>query len=278
MSKGYLLSILFHLAVFLLLIININFLKPHKKLTYQKISIHIGPVKKEPLTNSPKEIPEKKIIKAISEIPQKIQITESMNSKIPESKDKKEPVTKKNNEIKEKIRALPPKETPKKKMNKKELQKTNTQKLQQERKQKIPQKNTAYTKKLPDSTKKKKVEKQEPGEDIFSKLVNDSNPVNLNNTSAVLDENDDLKIKEQLQRHWNQTPCLDNMVIEVEIMIDGNCNIIYRSLKNTSISSAQLRACAESALKATQKVDKLELDVKSCKKYNQELMNINFNK
>ena len=44
------------------------------------------------------------------------------------------------------------------------------------------------------------------------------------------------------------------------------------------MSSAQLRACAESALKATQKTDKIELDDKSCKKYNQELMKITFNK
>jgi hypothetical protein len=303
MSKGYLVSILFHLAVFLLLIININFLKPPKKLTYQKFSIHIGPVKKEPSTNLPKESPEKKITKEAPEIPQKKEIIEPMNSKTPEKKITKEapeipqkkeiiepmnsktpkkkitkeaPEIKKNNEIKEKVKEPIPKE--KKKINKKESQKANTQKLQQEKKEKITKKNATDTKKLPDSAEEKKVAKQEPMEDIFSKLVDNSEPVNLNNTSAVLDENDRLMIQEQLKKHWNSTPCLDDMPIEVEIILDGNCNIIYRSLKNAYASSAQLRACAESALKSTQKIDKIELEDKSCKKYNQQLMKITFNK
>ena len=311
MSKGYLVSILFHLAVFLLLIININFLKPPKKLTYQKFSIHIGPVKKEPSTNLPKESPEKKITKETPEVPQKKEIVESANSKTlekkitketpevpqkkeivesansktlekkitkeaPEIKDKKKPGIKKNNEIKEIVKELPPIE--KKKTNKKELEKANTQKLQQEKKQKIPEKNATDTKKLSDLTKEKKVAKQEPIKDIFSNVADNSEPINLNNTSAVLDENDLSKIQEQLKKHWNSTPCLDGMQTEVEIILDGNCNIIYRSLKNTSTSSAQLRACAESALKATQKTDKIDLDDKSCKKYNQELMKITFNK
>ena len=167
MSKGYLVSILFHLAVFLLLIININFLKPPKKLTYQKFSIHIGPVKKEPSTNLPKESPEKKITKGAPEIPQKKEIIEPMNSKTPEKKitkeaseikDKKKPEIKKNNEIKEIVKELPPIE--KKKTNKKELEKAITQKLQQEKKQKIPEKNATDTKKLSDLTKEKKVAKQ----------------------------------------------------------------------------------------------------------------------
>ena len=282
MNKGYLLSILFHLAVFLLLIININFLKPPKKLTYQKFSIHIGPVKKEPSTNLPKETPEvpqkkeivesansktteKKITKETPEVPQKKEIVESTNSKTtekkitkeaPKNEDKKKPIIKKNNEVKEKVKELPPKE----------------------KKGEITKKNTTDTKKLSGLTKEKKVAKQEPIEDIFSKLVDNSEPINLNNTSAVLDENDLSKIQEQLKKHWNSTPCLDGMQTEVEIILDGNCNIIYRSLKNTSMSSAQLRACAESALKATQKTDKIELDDKSCKKYNQELMKIIFNK
>ena len=290
MSKGYLVSILFHLAVFLLLIININFLKPPKKLTYQKFSIHIGPVKKEPSTNLPKESPEKKITKGAPEIPQKKEIIEPMNSKTsekkitkeaPEIKDKKKPEIKKNNEIKEKVKEPIPKE--KKKINKKESQKANTQKLQQEKlqqekKEKITKKNATDTKKLPDLTKEKKVAKQEPIKDIFSNVADNSEPVNLNNTSAVLDENDLSKIQEQLKKHWNSTPCLDDMPIEIEIIIDGNCNIINRTLKNAYASSAQLRACAESALKSTQKIDKLELESESCKKYNQEIMKINFNK
>ena len=68
------------------------------------------------------------------------------------------------------------------------------------------------------------------------------------------------------------------MLVEVEIMIDANCNIINRSLNNSYTSSSQLRACAESALKSTQKVYKLELDSKICKKHSQELMNIIFQK
>jgi hypothetical protein len=303
MSKGYLVSILFHLAVFLLLIININFLKPPKKLTYQKFSIHIGPAKKEPSANLPKESPEKKITKEVPEIPQKKEIIEPINSKTPEKKITKEipeipqkkeiieptnsktpekkitkeiPEIKKNNEIKEKVKEPILKE--KKKINKKESKKANTQKLQQEKKQKIPKKNATDTKKLPDSAEEKKVAKQEPMEDIFSKLVDNSEPVNLNSTPAVLDENDRLMIQEQLKKHWNSTPCLDDMPIEVEIILDGNCNIIYRSLKNAYPSSAQLRACAESALKSTQKIDKIELEDKSCKKYNQQLMKITFNK
>ncbi|WP_236870090.1 hypothetical protein [Candidatus Bandiella numerosa] len=286
MSKGYLLSILFHLAVFLLLIININILKPPKKLTYQKFSIHIGPVKKEPSTNLPKDSPEKKITKEIPEIPQKKEIVQPANSKTPEKKitkevpekeDKKKPVIKKNNAIKEIVKEPPAIE--KKKVNKKELQKTNTQKLQQEKKQKIPKKDAIDTKKLPDLTKEKKVAKQEPVKDIFSNVADNSEPVNLNNTYAVLDENDRLRIQEQLQKHWNSTPCLEGMQTEVEIILDGNCNIIHRALKNAYTSSAQLRACAESALKSTQKIDKIELDeAKSCKKYNQELIKIYFNK
>ena len=127
--------------------------------------------------------------------------------------------------------------------------------------------------------KKKKIEKQKPKEDIFLKLVGDgTSSTHLNIAEANLNENDDRKIQEQLQKHWNKIPCLSNMLIEVEIMIDSNCNLINRSLKNNYTSSSQLRACAESALKATQKVDKLELDPKSCKKYSQELMVMDFNK
>ena len=272
MHKGYLLSILFHLTVFLLLVMNVNLLEKPKKISYQKFSIHIGPIKKDPPKSPQLEKDITKITQIAPEITKKLDTTNITDSKQNEIKEKKDIVIEKQNEIKEKVKEIPPKEI--KKIEKKEVPKGNTQK----KPQKISKKSTPNKKKSPPSTKKKKVEKQKPKEDIFSKLVGNNTPVNLNTKAANLNENDRLKITEQLQKHWNITPCLSDMPIDVEIMIDSNCNIINRSLKKNYTSSSQLRACAESALKATQKVDKLELDPKSCKKYSQELMDINFNK
>ncbi len=267
MQKGYLLSILFHLTVFLLLVMNVNLLKKPKKISYQKFSIHIGPIKKE----LPKTPPlEKDVTKITPETPKKLDITDTSDSKQNEKKDiqiEKQP------EIKEKVKEIPPKEV--KKIEKKELPKDNAQK----KSKKIEKKRPTNKKKLPSSTKKEKVKKPKPKEDIFSKLVGNNPPVNLKAKTTTLGENDLLKIKKQLQKHWNQTPCLSNMIVEVEIIIDANCNIISRSLKKNYTSSSQLRACAESSLKATQKEDKLELDdPKNCKKHSHELISINFEK
>lgn len=272
MHKGYLLSILFHLTVFLLLVMNVNLLKKTKKISYQKFSIHIGPIKKD-LPKPPQlEKDITKITQIAPEITIKLDPTNIADSKQNEIKEKKDTVIEKQNEIKEKVKEIPPKEI--KKIEKKEAPKDNAQKNLQ----KISKKSTPNKKKSPPSTKKKKVEKQKPKEDIFSKLVGNTPPVNLNTKSATLDENDLLKIQEQLKKHWNTTPCSNDMSVVVKIMIDANCNIINRSLNNSYTSSSQLRACAESALKATQKVDKFELDPKSCKKYSQEFMVIDFNK
>ena len=271
MHKGYLLSILFHLTVFLLLVMNVNLLKKTKKISYQKFSIHIGPIKKD-LPKPPQlEKDITKITQIAPEITKKLDTTNIADSKQNEIKEKKDTVIEKQNEIKEKVKEIPPKEI--KRIEKKEAPKDNAQKNPQ----KISKKSTPNKKKSPPSTKKKKVEKQKPKEDIFSKLVGNTPPVNLNTKSATLDENDLLKIKAQLKKHWNTTPCSNDTVV-VEIMIDANCNIINRSLNNSYTSSSQLRACAESALKATQKVDKFELDPKSCKKYSQELIVMDFNK
>jgi len=272
MHKGYLLSILFHLTVFLLLVMNVNLLKKPKKISYQKFSIHIGPIKKD-LPKTPQlEKDVTKITPIAPEATKKLDPINIADSKQNENKDKKNIVIEKQNVIKEKMREIPPKEI--KKIEKKEVPKDNAQK----KPQKIEKKSTTNKKKLPPSTKQKKVKKQKPKEDIFSKLVGNAPSANLNTKAANLNENDRLKIKEQLQKHWNNTPCLSDMLVEVEIMIDANCNIINRSLNNSYTSSSQLRACAESALKSTQKVDKLELDSKICKKHSQELMNIIFQK
>lgn len=270
MQKGYILSILFHLIVFLLLVVNVNLLKKLKKISYQKFSIHIGPIKKDLPKTPPLEKEVTKITPIAPETIKKLDTTSTADAKQTENKDKKDIVIEKQKEIKEKVKEIPPKEI--KKIEKKEVPKDNTQK----KPQKISKKSTPNKKKLSPSTKKKKVEKQKPKEDIFSKLVGNTPPVNLNTKEANLNENDYRKIQEQLQKHWNKTPCLSDMLIEVEIMIDSNCNLINRSLKNTYPSSSQLRACAESALKATQKVDKLELELKSCKKHSHQLMNIKF--
>ena len=272
MQKGYILSILFHLIVFLLLVVNVNLLKKPKKISYQKFSIHIGPIKKDLPKTPPLEKEVTKITPIAPETIKKLDTTSTADAKQTENKDKKDIVIEKQKEIKEKVKEIPPKEI--KKIEKKEVPKDNTQK----KPQKISKKSTPNKKKLSPSTKKKKVEKQKPKEDIFSKLVANTPPVNLNTKAATLDENDLLKIKEQLKKHWNTTPCSSDMLVVVKIMIDANCNVINRSLNNSYTSSSQLRACAESALKATQKVDKLELDPKSCKKYSQELMVMDFNK
>lgn len=254
MHKGYLLSTLFHLTVFLLLAINVNLLKKPKKISYQKFSIHIGPIKKDPPKSPQLEKDITKITQIAPEITEKLDTTTITDSKQNEIKEKKDIVIEKQNEIKEEVKEIPPKEI-----------------------KKISKKSAPNKNKSPPSKKKKKVEKQKPKEDIFSKLVGNTPPVNLNTKAATLDENDLLKIQAQIKKHWNTTPCSNDMLVVVEIMIDANCNIINRSLNNSYTSSSQLRACAESTLKATQKVDKLELeDPKSCKKYSQELININF--
>jgi outer membrane biosynthesis protein TonB len=269
MHKGYILSILFHITVFLLLALNVNLLKNPKKISYQKFSIHIGPIKKAPPESPQLEKEVTKTTPIAAEIVKKLDKTSATNTKQPENKNKKDTVIEK--EIKEKVKEISPKEI--KKITKKEVPKDNTQK----KPKKISKKSTSNKKKLSPPIKKKKIEKQKPKEDIFSKLVGDgTSSTHLNTTEANLNENDDRKIREQLQKHWNKTPCLSNMLIEVEIMMDSNCNLINRSLKNNYTSSSQLRACAESALKATQKVDKLALELKSCKKHSHQLMNIKF--
>ena len=270
MHKGYLLSILFHLTVFLLLVVNVNLLKKPKKINYQKFSIHIGPIKKEPPKAPLLEKDVTKITPIAPETIKKLDTRSTADVKQNENKDKKDIVIEKQNEIKEKVKEIPPKEI--KKVEKKEVPKDNTQKEPQ----KISEKSTSNKKKLTPLSKKKKVKKQKPKEDIFSKLIGDGASSHLNTKEANLNEKDYQKIKEQLQKHWNKTPCLNDILIEVEIMIDSNCNLINRSLKNNYLSSSQLRACAESALKATQKVDKLELELKSCKKHSHQLMNIKF--
>ena len=278
MHKGYLLSILFHLTVFLLLVMNVNLLKKPKKISYQKFSIHIGPIKKDPPKPPQLEKDITKITQIAPEITKKLDTTNITDSKQNEIKEKKDIVIEKQNEIKEKVKEITPKEI--KKIEKKEVPKDNTQK----KPQKISKKSTTNKKKLPPSTKKKKVKKQKPNEDIFSKLVGNTPPVNLNIKAATLDENDLLKIKAQLKKHWNTTPCSNDMSVVVEIMIDANCNIIYvkptnikSGYQSTNIKSGyQYKVCLESCLNAINKSSRLNLEKKSCKKYAHEAIHLVF--
>lgn len=272
MSRGYLISIVLHVTIFLLVIINVNFLKKEKKMNYQKFSIHIGPIKKHPSKEKLLEKKDQKTKKVAPDITEKIEMTDIKDLK--QKQDKRDIVIKKYNKIKEKIKKTSLKE--KKQANKREGQKRSVKNLQQEKSKKIVKKNANNKEKLSSPIKKKKIEKQKTKEDFFLKKVENTSSVNLGNKTPSLNENNYSKIQEQLQKHWNKTPCLSDMLIEVGIIIDANCNIIHKSLKNNYSSSLQLKACAESALKAIQKVERLELSFKTCKKYSQELMEITF--
>lgn len=93
--------------------------------------------------------------------------------------------------------------------------------------------------------------------------------------SIYKNENGRLEIIEQLQKHCNKTPCMSDMLIEVEVIIDANCNIIY--VKPTNIKSGyQYKVCLESCLNAINKSSRLNLEKKSCKKYAHEAIHLVF--
>jgi hypothetical protein len=68
-------------------------------------------------------------------------------------------------------------------------------------------------------------------EKLLNKQVEKSNELAKYYQKRTLNyDSIEVMIQEQLKKHWNSTPCLDDMPIEVEIILDGNCNIIYRKL------------------------------------------------
>lgn len=137
-------------------------------------------------------------------------------------------------------------------------------------------KSITQKKKILSNIKKIKPKDKEAIESIFSNTDIKNTIENSSNNPVYLNNNDYVKIKKQLQKNWTHTPCLENMNVKVHILIDANCNIIYRYLGGDYISSPQLRVCADSVLRATQKENKLALDSNSCKKYSQQLLTLNF--
>ena len=277
MYKNLFLSLFLHSIFIFILISNLNFWQNNKKITYQKFSVKIS----SKISNKPTENKQNKEILKNSNTPS--QITKNMEEKVTTKDHEKKEILKKpdddsknNNEIKSKINKDTKKSTPKNapaiKNIEKSIQKTNEikSKINKDTK-KSPPKNAPAIK----NTKKSIQKTNTPKQDIFSKLDISTDSLKISDSPAELNNKDSLAIKEQITQYWIKTPCTPEMEVSITLWIDYNCNIIHRESTNIN-SGYQYKACLESCLNATHKSSPLNLDPKSCKKYANKAILLNF--
>jgi hypothetical protein len=229
-EKSLLYSLLFHILLLSMLLVNFKILKKPKKLNHQSFSVSIG-TKQKPIQKDMMSIKEG--------VPKKI---------IPKPEPKKKEVVKKEEVIKEK-------EILKKK------------KIEKVEEKKVPIKKLAPKKHAQKNAEPKK------DKDIFTKSLQESG----NEKIANLAENEMSSIKKQLAQHWIKTPCIDDMVVELELVINSNCLILSRKIDMVKyMHSSRAIACANSALRAAQKFEKLNLPLNKCKEIHGELMLLKF--
>jgi hypothetical protein len=298
MQKKILYSLILHILVAVAFLVNFQFSKKPKKVSSQQFVVNIGgnpkEIKKdqppipEKITDPtpPKELPEIKKIEEIEAPVKKVEIkqeekkiekverVEKAEPKITKEEVKKE-VPKPEEKKPEKIEK---KDIKKDEIKKKEVVKPEEKKVNKEEKKEIK-------KEIKKEEKKEKKQakpttqpvKKESQSDVFSQLLGDAKENPSQNVMKVADLSDDdlTIIRGQISRNWNKTPCLNsNGIVNLEISINANCEIInakIQDIQKYSFSQESL-ACANSALRAAQQVEKFDLNPQKCKEIGNELI------
>ena len=124
--------------------------------------------------------------------------------------------------------------------------------------------------------------KKESQSDVFSQLLGDAkeNPMQEMLQVADLSDDDIAIIRGQISRNWIQTPCIgiNGMELKLEILVNANCEVTSAKIQDVQkrTNSEEGIACANSALRAAQQVEKLDLKLEKCKEINNELIVLNF--
>ena len=246
MPKYFLYSLILHVSLLLILLVQFQLFERTKKINYRKFSVNIATKH----NNDKKTLPF-----------QKEEIKQPLASKKVEEKGQPE-----ENKIKiikeQKLKAE--KEKPqKKKIEKKEIKKSAQPTIDKTKKE-----------------KKKERIKYKKQEDVFSKLLDHKTDgvKDVNVKVANLVDDDLAIIKEQISRYWIKTPCPDNIKVELEIVINSSCDVISRNINMQKYTySPQVMACANSAFRAIQQCEKLNLEVKKCQELNGKAILLSFN-
>jgi outer membrane biosynthesis protein TonB len=280
MQKRIIHSIILHILIVLVFLFNFQTSKKPKKISSQKLVVNIGgkpkniKVDQPPIPNPIKEV--------VQPITPKEVIKEKKVEKV-EQPVKKE-VTKPEEQIVEKVKQKIPKEEIKKDLPKPEEKKV--EKVEKKRKEKETEKTD---KKVAKKEVKKEVTKPKPQpvkkesqSDVFSQLLGDVKESPMQEMLQVADLSDDdiAIIRGQISRNWIQTPCIgiNGMELKLEILVNANCEVTSAKIQDMQkrTYSEEGIACANSALRAAQQVEKLDLKLEKCKEINNELIVLNF--
>lgn len=245
MQRSFLYSLFLHIILILALLIQFQGFQKTKKLNHQKFSARI--VSKQKNESSAN----KSLFSQTKEAKQPI-----ISKKAEEVKQLKEGKIEKVKEKKAKVEKEKPKET---KMEKKETKKS--------------------VKPIVDKMKKEKKKAVKDKKDIFSKLLDHkTNDVeSISEKIADLTDSDAATIREQISRYWIKTPCPNNISVELQIVINSSCHIINRNIDMRQYTySSQIMACANSAFRATQQCEKLDLEAKKCQELSNKVIVLHF--
>lgn len=263
--------------------------KKPKKISSEKLVVNIGgkpkniKVDQPPIPNPIKEVVQpitpKEVIK--EKKVEKIEKVEKVEQPV------KKEVTKPEEQIVEKVKQKIPKEEIKKDLPKPEEKKVEkVGKVEKKRKEKETEKTD---KKVAKKEVKKEVTKPKPQpvkkesqSDVFSQLLGDVKESPMQEMLQVADLSDDdiAIIRGQISRNWIQTPCIgiNGMELKLEILVNANCEVTSAKIQDMQkrTYSEEGIACANSALRAAQQVEKLDLKLEKCKEINNELIVLNF--
>ena len=265
MPRYFLYSLFLHISLLLVLLVQFQPFEKTKKVNYRKFSVNIATKR----NNDKKTLP--------------VQTEEIKRPLAPQKVEKKESPKENKTEIEttEKQKLKAEKEKPQKtKVEKKETKKSTQpiiNKTKKEKKKEI-KKSAQWTKAKKE--RKKEYIKHKKQKDIFSKLIDHKtdNVKDINVKVANLVDDDLAIIKEQISRYWIKTPCPDNIKVELEIVVNSNCDIIGRNINMQKYAySPQVMACANSAFRATQQCEKLNLEIKKCQELNGKIILLSFN-
>lgn len=258
MQRGFLYSLFLHIILILGFLVKFQFFEKTKKVNYQRFSINVVMKQKDNSKANDVAISQKKEIKQPIEKAEKTE--QPKENKIERVKEENLKVEK---------------EKPK------EIKKVEEQKskIEEPKKKEVEAKETKKNiKPIIDNTKKEKKKVNVKKEnDVFSKLLSQKDVESFNAQMANLADSDLAIIKEQIAQHWIKTPCPNHVKIELEIVINSSCHIISRNIDMKKyVNSSQTMACANSAFRATQQCDKLDLEVKKCQELNGKIILLNF--
>lgn len=266
-----------------MLLLNFQNLKKPKKISSQQFSVKIIGKQKNPN----ERVVQKPIVKEeklepvasrqVNQVDKKEGAIEKKSAKAP-SKEEVKAETKKVIEVtKSKVK----KESTKPEVKKVEEKIEKKDSRPEEKKPKKGERSDEQKKK-PQQKPKVTTEENKAQVDVFAQSLGEisDNATSFTAKIANLVDDDLAIIKNQVSRNWIKSACIgaENTEIVLEMRINNNCDIIATNIDMAKyIQSQETLACANSALRAAQQIEKLELKTEKCKEIGSELIVLRFN-